>query len=225
MLEVKNLCKTFGSKGNLSKAVDNASFKIEKGEIAVLAGPSGSGKTTLLNLIGGLDTPSEGTIIIDGKNMTDLPQKKVTEFRKNNIGFVFQNYNLIKSLNVYQNVCFPFKLNHSFDAEAEKKVEDILKKVGLWEKRKNLPHQLSGGQQQRVAIARAVVSSPALILADEPTANLDTENAIMVIELFKKLNNDEGITIVISSHDQRVIDMVDVRVRLVDGKVQEVIRK
>lgn len=223
MLKVDKVCKQYGSKNNIVKALDDVSLEIKDGCMTVLAGPSGSGKTTLLNLLGGLDIVTSGNITIDKSDVTKLTQKKLIEFRKKNIGFVFQSYNLIQSLTAYQNVCLSFKINRCFNDTAKEKVKSIMNAVGIWEKRNSFPRELSGGQQQRVAIARAVVFEPKIILADEPTANLDTENALNILRLLKQINEEKSVTIVISSHDQRVIEMVDTKVIMVDGKIKEIL--
>lgn len=223
MVQVENVKKYYSSKENVTKALDDVSFVIGDSRMAVLAGPSGSGKTTLLNVIGGLDDVTEGKIEIDGNDLTKMSPNKVIEFRRKNVGVVFQNYNLIQSLTAYQNVCLAFKINKCFDAKAKEKVCEVMKSVGMWDRRNAYPNEMSGGQQQRIAIARAIVFEPKIILADEPTANLDTENALKIIDLLRTLNKKRKITIVISSHDQRVIDMVDQKIILLDGKVKEVV--
>lgn len=223
MVKIEKVKKYYEIKGNITRALDNVSFRIEDGKMAVLAGPSGSGKTTLLNLMGGLDRATEGRILIDGEDILSLPPKKVLAFRRKNIGFIFQSYNLIQSLTAYQNICLPFKVNQCFNDNAKEKVLEILKAVGLLDRKDAYANELSGGQQQRIAIARALVHEPKIILADEPTANLDTENAMNIIKLLRKMNQEKKITIVISSHDQRVIDMVDQKIMMQDGKVKKVI--
>ena len=223
MVKIEKVKKYYEIKGNITRALDNVSFRIEDGKMAVLAGPSGSGKTTLLNLMGGLDWATDGRILIDGEDILSLPPKKVLAFRRKNIGFIFQNYNLIQSLTAFQNICLPFKVNQCFNDIAKEKVLEILKTVGLLDRKDAYANELSGGQQQRIAIARALVHEPKIILADEPTANLDTENAMNIIKLLRKMNQEKKITIVISSHDQRVIDMVDQKIMMQDGKVKKVI--
>lgn len=223
MVKIEKVKKYYEIKGNITRALDNVSFRIEDGKMAVLAGPSGSGKTTLLNLMGGLDRATDGRILIDGEDILSLPPKKVLAFRRKNIGFIFQSYNLIQSLTAFQNICLPFKVNQCFNDIAKEKVLEILKTVGLLDRKDAYANELSGGQQQRIAIARALVHEPKIILADEPTANLDTENAMNIIKLLRKMNQEKKITIVISSHDQRVIDMVDQKIMMQDGKVKKVI--
>lgn len=223
MVKIEKVKKYYEIKGNITRALDNVSFRIEDGKMAVLAGPSGSGKTTLLNLMGGLDWATDGRILIDGEDILSLPPKKVLAFRRKNIGFIFQSYNLIQSLTAFQNICLPFKVNQCFNDIAKEKVLEILKTVGLLDRKDAYANELSGGQQQRIAIARALVHEPKIILADEPTANLDTENAMNIIKLLRKMNQEKKITIVISSHDQRVIDMVDQKIMMQDGKVKKVI--
>ena len=199
-------------------------MEIEAGEFTAIVGPSGSGKTTLLNIIGGLDRPTEGKVWVDGEEITDLNESKLIEFRKNKIGFVFQAYNLIPVLTARENIEFVMLLQNRPKEERNRRVQELLKAVGLEDKQDNRPAQLSGGQQQRVAVARALAPSPSFILADEPTANLDSKSASNLLDIMLKMNLEEGITFVFSTHDQRVIDRARRVITLVDGLVASDVR-
>ena len=183
ILDVQNLCKTYGKGEAEVRALDNVSFSVGKGEFIAIVGESGSGKSTLLNVVGALDNPTSGKVLIDGKDIFSMPEKKLTVFRRRNIGFIFQSFNLIPELNVEQNITFPLLLD--YQKPDQKYVEELLETLGLKERRKHLPSQLSGGQQQRVAIGRALAARPAIIMADEPTGNLDSRNSQEVITLLK----------------------------------------
>ena len=200
-------------------AVTDVHLHMNRGEFAALVGPSGSGKTTLLNMIGGLDAPTKGQVIINGTDITALRPSHLIDFRLHNIGFVFQSYNLIPVLTVAENTEFVMLLQKRSKEEREKRVAELLASVGLTEKKNVRPAKLSGGQQQRVAVARALAPKPAFILADEPTANLDSASASNLLDIMEKLNREEGITFVFSTHDQRVIDRARRVVTLVDGKI------
>lgn len=186
ILEVQNLCKTYGKGEAQVRALDNVSFSVGKGEFIAIVGESGSGKSTLLNVVGALDNPTSGKVLIDGKDIFSMPEKKLTVFRRQNIGFIFQSFNLIPELNVEQNITFPLLLD--YQKPDQKYVEELLGILGLKERRKHLPSQLSGGQQQRVAIGRALAARPAIIMADEPTGNLDSKNSQEVITLLKSMS-------------------------------------
>jgi len=192
---------------------------IEEGEFVALVGPSGSGKSTLLNMIGGLDEPTSGTVLVDGVEITKLPENKLIDFRLNNIGFVFQSFNLIPVLTAKENVDFVLQLQNISSKEREKRAMELLCEVGLEDKVNSRPGELSGGQQQRVAVARALASKPKIVLADEPTANLDTKSAVNLMDIMAKLNQEEKITFLFSAHDQRVIKKARRVITLVDGKV------
>ena len=206
-------------------ALRSVDLEIESGEFTAIVGPSGSGKTTLLNIIGGLDKPTAGKIVIDGVDITALGDGKLIDFRKEKIGFVFQAYNLIPVLTAKENVEFVMLLQGTPKAEREKRVLELMAAVGLGDKMTYRPAQLSGGQQQRVAVARALAPSPAFILADEPTANLDSASAANLLDIMQKMNEEEGITFIFSTHDQRVIDRARRVVTLVDGKIDSDIRR
>ncbi len=220
LIETFELCRYYQN-GTIVKAVDGVNLKIEKGEFTSVVGPSGSGKTTLLNLLGGIDRPTKGKVILDGIEISSLPERKLSELRLRKIGFVFQSYNLIPVLTAFENVEFILILRGIEKKERKEKVMKVLKDVGL-EKLANRPlTKLSGGEQQRVAVARAIVGEPKIVLADEPTANLDSENAIALVELMKKLNEEEGITFILSTHDNRVVKRTKRIIKLVDGKIIE----
>ena len=204
-----------------TRALNGVSITIGDGEFTSLVGPSGSGKTTLLQLIGCLDQPTSGKVVIDGKDATNLNRNQRADLRKGTIGFVFQFFALIPTLTAYENVEMPLLLNGKNAAERKQRVMDLLQAVDMTERAHHRPDQLSGGQQQRVAVARALATDPKLILADEPTANLDTENGEQVMEIMKKLNKETGTTFVFATHDPRVIKYASRVVTLHDGKIQK----
>lgn len=203
------------------EALSNINLNIEKGEFAVFAGPSGSGKSTLLNMIGCMDKPSRGKIIIDRKETTNFSAKEASHFRRDKIGFIFQAYNLIPVLTAYENIEFALNLTGRYSKQEKKeKIEKIMEDVEIMEYRNRRPLEMSGGQQQRVAIARALVKSPAIILADEPTANLDSVTGENILKLMKKLNIEKNVTFIFSSHDKMVIDYAGRVIRIRDGKIE-----
>lgn len=201
IIDAHNLSKTYNRKMVPVKAVQDVHIHIEEGEFVALVGPSGSGKSTLLNMIGGLDEPTSGTVIIDGVEITKLQENKLIDFRLHNIGFVFQSFNLIPVLTAKENVGFVLQLQRMSKEERENRVLDLLHQVGLQDKINSRPGHLSGGQQQRVAVARALASKPKIILADEPTANLDSKSAANLLDIMAKLNKEEKITFLFSTHD------------------------
>ena len=215
LLEVKNLCKTFGSGDTKVEALKNVSFSISKGEFVAVVGESGSGKSTLLNAIGALDTPTSGKVFIDGKDIFSMKEEKLTIFRRRNIGFVFQAYNLIPELSVEQNIIFSLLLDYQKPDAAY--VEEILSVLGLKDRRNYLPRQLSGGQQQRVAIGRALINHPMLILADEPTGNLDSKNSKDVISLLNAAALRYQQTILMITHNQNIASAADRVLQVSDG--------
>jgi len=219
VIETKNIYKTFGEGELAVHALNDVSVQITKGEFTALVGPSGSGKTTLLNMIGGLDTPSSGNAILNEDDVTSLSNSDKTDFRLNNIGFVFQAYNLIPVLSAYENAEFIMLLQDKPTSERKERVMNLLKEVGLQGKESNKPGELSGGQQQRVAVVRALASKPAFILADEPTANLDSKSTADLLDLMYQLNQEEDVTFVFATHDQRVIDRAKRVIYLEDGKI------
>ena len=217
LLEVKNISKTYGNGETAVKALKDVSFSVPKGEYVAIVGESGSGKSTLLNMIGALDTPTSGKVLIDGKDIFAMNDRKLTVFRRRNIGFVFQNYNLVPVLNVYENIVLPIELDGTkVDTEY---VKTILHTLGLEQKVQAMPNQLSGGQQQRVAIARALAAKPAILLADEPTGNLDSKTGMDVIALLKMTSQAFHQTIVMITHNEEIALMADRMIRIEDGKV------
>ena len=219
LLEVKNLSKTYGQGEAAVHALRGATFTVPKGEFVAVVGQSGSGKSTLLNLIGGLDTPTEGKVLIDGKDIFAMKDRSLTVFRRRNIGFVFQSFNLIPELTVEQNILFPVLLDYQTPDRAY--LEELLEVLGLTERRHHLPGQLSGGQQQRAAIGRALITRPALILADEPTGNLDTRNSGEVIALLKKASRTYEQTIVMITHSRTIAQTADRILQVSDGVVTD----
>ena len=218
MIKVNDLCKVFRTEEIETTALNNVSFEINDGEFVAIMGPSGCGKSTLLNILGLLDNPTTGSYELLGKEVANLKEKDRTKFRKGNIGFVFQSFNLIDELNVYDNVELPLRYLNISASERKEKVTAILKRMNISHRAQHFPQQLSGGQQQRVAIARAVVSNPKLILADEPTGNLDSKNGKEVMELLKELNS-EGTTIVMVTHSQKDAACAQRTISLFDGKI------
>lgn len=217
ILETKNLCKFYGGGENLVKAVDHVNLQIMQGEYAAIVGKSGSGKSTLLHLLGGLENPTSGEIWIDGQNIESFSEEKLSVLRRRKIGFIFQAFNLIPSLNVWENIVLPIGLDGR--KADENFVRDILQTLGIDSKINALPNTLSGGQQQRCAIARAIAAKPSIILADEPTGNLDTKNSDEVISLLKLSAKKYGQTLVVITHNEDIAQMADRTVMLEDGKL------
>ena len=215
ILKVQNLCKTYGKGDAKVDALKNVSFSLNKGEFAAVVGESGSGKSTLLNCIGALDTPTSGSVLMDGQNLFSMKEEKRTIFRRRNIGFIFQSFQLVSELNVEQNIMFPLLLDYRKPDPAE--VQEILDLLGLTERRSHLPNQLSGGQQQRVAIGRALITRPKLILADEPTGNLDSKNSQDVIDLLTRASRHYQQTILMITHNKNLTASVDRVFRVTDG--------
>lgn len=217
ILKVEDLVKYYGEVENLVRAVDHTNLQIERGKFTAIVGRSGSGKSTLLHLIGGLDRPDSGRVIIDDKDIFSLKDDKLAKFRREKIGFIFQDFNLIPSLNIWENVVLPLGLDgRKADKDAVNKIFD---KIGLSEKKNAMPNTLSGGQKQRTAIARALVTNPAMILADEPTGNLDSQTEIEVMSLLKSCVTEFGQTLVMITHDETIAQMADVVIVIEDGKV------
>jgi putative ABC transport system ATP-binding protein len=219
ILEIKNVSKIYNESEIQVNAVNNVTLDFQEAEFAAIVGPSGSGKTTLLNLIGGLDNPTSGEIIIDGTNLSKLKSSELIDFRMRNIGFVFQAYNLIPVLTAKENVEFIMNLQKWSKKERDERTFELLKAVGLFERANSRPTKMSGGQQQRIAVARALASRPKFVLADEPTANLDSKSASTLLEIMEKLNHEEKITFIFSTHDARVVKMAHRVITLEDGKV------
>ena len=219
IIEIKKLQKTYNSNSVAVHAINDITLSIEEGEFTAIVGPSGSGKTTLLNIIGGLDEPSGGNVIIDKIDTTRLKSRKLTDFRLNNIGFVFQAYNLIPVLTARENVEFIMQLQGRNKVDRETRSNELLKSVGLGEMMDRRPSKMSGGQQQRVAVARALASKPKFVLADEPTANLDSKSTENLLDIMEELNRQENVTFIFSTHDQRVVNKARRVITLEDGKV------
>ena len=217
ILETKYLKKYYGEGDSLVKAVDDINTSLEKGEFVAIVGTSGSGKTSLLNLLGGLDYADSGEVIIGGQSLLHMKDEERTVFRRRNIGFIFQNYNLVSMLNVYKNVVLPIRLDGN--KPDEEFVSEILKLLGLTEKVKNRPNQLSGGQQQRVAIARALAAKPQIVLADEPTGNLDSRTSAEVMGLLQMTSREFNQTIIMITHNEEIAQLADRIIHLEDGKV------
>ena len=217
ILETKHLKKYYGQGDSLVKAVDDISISVEKGEFVAIVGTSGSGKTSLLNLLGGLDYADSGEVIIGGQSLLNMKDEERTVFRRRNIGFIFQNYNLVSMLNVYKNVVLPIRLDGN--KPDDEFIGKILSLLGLTEKSRNRPNQLSGGQQQRVAIARALASKPKIVLADEPTGNLDSRASAEVIGLLQMTNREFNQTIIMITHNEEIAQQADRIIHLEDGRV------
>ncbi len=208
-------------------AIKGVDIFIKEGDFATIAGPSGSGKSTLLNLIGGIDVPTSGTVMVVGRDTSSLSDRQITKLRHRNIGFIFQSFNLMPVLNVYENVEFPLLLGGKAPPKAERReyTNYLIEQVGLTEWKKHRPAELSGGQRQRVAIARALVTRPRIVLADEPTANLDSKTGTSIIELMKKINAELSTTFIFSTHDPSIVDIADHIIRLHDGEVTDETRR
>lgn len=219
VIETKQLCRDFGEGDTLVHALQDSNLVIEKGEFTAIIGPSGSGKSTLLQLIGGLDTPTSGEVILDNKNISHMNGTDLSDFRRDHIGFIFQAYNLIPVLSAKENIEYIMLLQGVPELERHQRVNKIMQEVGLEGLGNRRPAQLSGGQQQRVAVARAMVSQPSLILADEPTANLDSKTGAALLDMMKELNEKENMTFVFSTHDPMIMERAKRIIRLVDGKI------
>ena len=217
ILEVKNLSKIYGKGDTLVKAVDDVSFTVEQGEFVAIIGPSGSGKSTLLHIIGGVDTPTTGNVIIDGTDITKLKESPLSIFRRRQIGLVYQFYNLIPILTVEENLTLPLLLDGR--KPNKEQIDYLVSNLGLGDRLKHLPNQLSGGQQQRVSIGRALANNPALLLADEPTGNLDSENSKEIVALLRKFNREHNQTVIMITHDERIAQSVDRIIAIEDGKI------
>lgn len=219
LLEVHNICKTYGKGETAVKALKGVSFSVPKGEYVAIVGESGSGKSTLLNMLGALDMPTSGKVLIDNKDIFSMNDSNLTVFRRRNIGFIFQAFNLIPELTVEQNIIFPMLLD--YQKPNKKYLEELLEVLNLQERRNHLPSQLSGGQQQRVAIGRALITRPSLILADEPTGNLDSQNSSEVIALLKEASRKYEQTIIMITHNRRIAQTADRVLNVSDGVVTD----
>jgi len=226
IIEVRNVIKDYPLGKLTVRALHGIDLVVDRGEFTTIAGPSGSGKTTLLNLIGCVDVPTEGSVAFDGVVTSSLSDKDLTQLRLEKLGFIFQSFNLVPVLSVFQNVELPLLLRGTMTGdERKRRVEQIIERVGLSKYLKHRPNELSGGQRQRVAIARALVSTPKLVLADEPTANLDSVTGNSILELMKELNQQEGVTFIFSTHDHKVMEMATRIVRVQDGRIVDDGRK
>ncbi|MBP5298999.1 MAG: ABC transporter ATP-binding protein [Lachnospiraceae bacterium] len=217
ILEIRNLCKTYGQGETEVKALDNISIDVKQGEFVAIIGPSGSGKSTLMHILGGVDVPTSGEVKIAGTDITKLGETDLAIFRRRQIGLIYQFYNLIPILNVEENITLPILLDKK--KPNKKLLDDLIVRLGLEKRIKHLPNQLSGGQQQRVSIGRALINNPALLLADEPTGNLDTENTKEIMELLRKFNRENKQTVIIITHDERIARSADRVISIEDGKI------
>ena len=219
ILQTIDLKKHYGAEPNITRALDGVNFSVDEGEFVAVVGTSGSGKSTLLHMMGGLDTPTSGTVIVRGEELAKKNDEQLTIFRRRNIGFIFQNYNLVPILNVYENIVLPVELDG--DTVDQKFLDEIVHLLGLEDKLKNMPNNLSGGQQQRVAIARALITKPAIVLADEPTGNLDSTTSAEVLGLIKRTSAEFRQTVVMITHNNDIARLADRIVRIEDGKIVE----
>ena len=219
VLQAIDLKKYYGTEPNIPRALDGVNFSVEDGEFVAVVGTSGSGKSTLRHMRGGLDTPTSGTVIVRGEELAKKNDEQLTIFRRRNIGFIFQNYNLVPILNVYENIVLPVELDG--DTVDQKFLDEIVHLLGLEDKLKNMPNNLSGGQQQRVAIARALITKPAIVLADEPTGNLDSKTSTEVLGLIKRTSAEFRQTVVMITHNNDIARLADRIVRIEDGKIVE----
>ena len=219
ILQTIDLKKYYGTETNITRALDGVNFSVEDGEFVAVVGTSGSGKSTLLHMMGGLDTPTSGTVIVRGEELAKKNDEQLTIFRRRNIGFIFQNYNLVPILNVYENIVLPVELDG--DTVDQKFLDEIVHLLGLEDKLKNMPNNLSGGQQQRVAIARALITNPAIVLADEPTGTLDSKTSAEVLGLIKRTSAEFRQTVVMITHNNDIARLADRIVRIEDGKIVE----
>lgn len=217
ILEVTNLCKTYGKGDTMVKALDNVSFSVEKGEFVAIIGPSGSGKSTLLHILGGVDVPTSGSVVINQTDISNLDETALAIFRRSQIGLIYQFYNLIPILTVQENLTLPLLLDGR--KPDKKQIDTLVKRLGLENRLDHLPNQLSGGQQQRVSIGRALVNNPALMLADEPTGNLDSENSKEIISLLRQFNKEFNQTVIIITHDEKIANSADRVITIEDGKI------
>ncbi len=218
ILQTTDLKKYYGAEPNITRALDGVTFSVEQGEFVAVVGTSGSGKSTLLHMIGGLDTPTSGGVMVREKELAKMNDEQLTIFRRRNIGFIFQNYNLVPILNVYENIVLPVELDG--DTVDQKFMDEVVRMLGLEEKLKNMPNNLSGGQQQRVSIARALVTKPAIVLADEPTGTLDSKTSADVLGLLKRTSDEFDQTIVMITHNSEIAQLADRIVRIEDGKIR-----
>lgn len=220
-VELHNINKHYSQGENCTRALNNVSFNVGKGEFLAIKGPSGSGKSTLLNICGLIDQPDEGQLRLKGQAVEQFSPQTRCDYRRRNIGFIFQRHQLIPAMTVYENIAYPLRLNHISPAQIKYEVELFLDKIGLLDRRKHFPKQLSGGECQRVGIARALIKKPQLIIADEPSANLDQKNTLASLALMRELNQENGASFIIASHDNFVIEHCDRKIELIDGRLAE----
>jgi len=220
LVKLEDLAKVYGSGTTSVRAIDRVNLEIRKGDFVVILGPSGSGKTTLLNMIGGIDRPTEGKVYVAGQDLTSLNENKLAYFRRKNVGYVFQFFNLVRILTALENVMVPLSLGGVSTKKARETATNLLNAVGLGKRLDHFPSQLSGGEQQRVAIARALANDPPIVLGDEPTGNLDTMTGLEIVTLMKKLNNEKGVTFIVATHDERMTKGARI-IHLVDGRVEQ----
>lgn len=218
VLKTTNLKKYYGQEPNVTRALDGVDFEVEEGEFVTVVGSSGSGKSTLLHMIGGLDTPTSGSVIVKDKELTKMKDEELTVFRRQNIGFIFQNYNLIPILNVYENIILPVELDGK--RVDSKFMNEVIKMLGLEDKLQNMPNNLSGGQQQRVAIARALITKPAIVLADEPTGNLDSKTSDDVLNLLQRTSQEFNQTLIMITHNNEIAHLADRIISIRDGRIE-----
>ena len=219
VLQTVDLKKYYGEEPNITRALDGVNFSVDDGEFVAVVGTSGSGKSTLLHMMGGLDTPTSGSVFVRDKDLSKMNDEQLTIFRRRNIGFIFQNYNLVPILNVYENIVLPVELDG--DTADQRFMDNVVNMLGLDDKLKNMPNHLSGGQQQRIAIARALITKPAIILADEPTGNLDSKTSADVLGLIKRTSAEFHQTVVMITHNNDIARLADRIVRIEDGKIVE----
>lgn len=219
VLQTIDLKKYYGEEPNITRALDGVNFSVDEGEFVAVVGTSGSGKSTLLHMMGGLDTPTSGSVFVRDKDLSKMSDEQLTIFRRRNIGFIFQNYNLVPILNVYENIVLPIELDG--DTADQRFMDNVVNMLGLDDKLKNMPNHLSGGQQQRVAIARALITKPAIILADEPTGNLDSKTSADVLGLINRTSTEFNQTVVMITHNNDIARLADRIVRIEDGRIVE----
>lgn len=222
VVTIQNVCRNYSLGKALIPALKDITLEVDDGDFLVIAGPSGSGKTTLLNIVGLIDKPTSGTILFGTDNVTDKSMNHLFQYRRDKLGYIFQTFNLIPVLSVFENVEYPLILKNIPRNQRKERVENVLEKVGLLDRQKHKPRELSGGQRQRVSVARAIVKNPDIVLADEPTANLDSKTGAEIVGLMEKLNNEDGITFVFSSHDPMIVEKGRRVVTLHDGEIKDI---
>jgi len=222
VVSLKGVSKHYGGEGNLIRALDNVDLRIRRGSVVSIMGPSGSGKSTLINMVGSLDVPTQGEVIIDNANLENLSQKELTKYRSEKVGFIFQSFNLLPNLTALENVELPMEFSDKYRKGRRERAESLLRSIGMSKRGDHFPASLSGGEKQRIAIARALANNPSIILADEPTGNLDSKTGSQIIELLKKLAKNRSKTLIIVTHDQNIANMTDEIININDGKITRV---